>query len=167
MAGFISGRTARRSAPDLDFVEQKSWQNYLATVLRMTTMLNRQLIDAHQLSLVDVHLLEILDNAAGGTLQMGVLAEALSVPAPRLTRQIKRVEGRGLVLRTVSPDDRRCVLVAITDMGRTLLEQAMITYANQVRTHFLGQLTRPQTAAMATSCRQIGEALKRTGGTGS
>ncbi|UVO11584.1 MarR family transcriptional regulator [Mycobacterium sp. SVM_VP21] len=165
MAGVGAGHP-HRGVGGLDHREQKSWQNYLATVLRMTTMLNRHLIDAHQLSLVDVHLLEILDNAAGGTVQMGVLAEALSVPAPRLTRQIKRLGVRGLVLRTVSPDDRRCVLVAITTVGRTSLEQAMITYANQVRTHFLGQLTRPQMTAMATSCRQIGEALKQTGGTG-
>jgi len=165
MAGFIPGRTAR-TVPELDLAEHKSWQNYLATVLRMSTLLNRELTDAHQLSLADVQLLDLLDHAPVGSVQMGELAEALAALPSRLTRQIKRLEERGLVLREVSPHDRRCVVAAITDVGRTLLEQAMITYANAVRTHFLGQLTRPQMTAMATSCRQIGEALKWTGGTG-
>jgi len=52
MAGFLPGRTGR-GAPDLDIAEQKSWQNYLATVLRMTTLLNRELTDAHRLTLAE------------------------------------------------------------------------------------------------------------------
>lgn len=165
MAGFIPGRTGR-DTPGLDLAEHKSWQNYVATVLRMTTVLNRQLLDAHQLSLADVQLLEVLDNSAAGSVQMGDLSAALALLPSRLTRQIKRLEDRGLVLRAVSPHDRRCVVATITAMGRTLVGQAMITYANGVRTHFLGPLTRPQVAAMATACRQIGDALKRSGRSG-
>lgn len=162
MAGFIPGRTARGAA-ELDLAEHKSWQHYLATVLRMTTVLNRQLLDAHQLSLADVQLLDLLDSSPGGSVQMGNLADALRLLPSRLTRQIKRLEDRGLVRRETSPHDRRCVVATITDMGRTLVEQALITYANEVRTHFLGQLTRPQVAAMATTCRQIGEVLRPSG----
>ena len=57
MAGFIPGRSAR-GASELDLAEQKSWQHYLASVLSMNTVLNRQLLDAHRLSLADVQLLE-------------------------------------------------------------------------------------------------------------
>lgn len=160
MAGLIPGRIGR-GAPELDLAEHKSWQNYLATVLRMTTELNRQLTDAHQLSLADVHLLDLLDTSPAGSIAMGELAEAMASPPSRLTRQIRRLEVRGLVLRTVNPHDRRRVVATITDKGRTLVEEAMITYANEVRTHFLGPLTRPQIAAIAASCRQIGDALKR------
>jgi len=165
MAGFIPGRPGR-DAPGLDIAEHKSWQNYVATVLRMTTVLNRQLLVTHQLSLADVQLLEVLDNSAAGSVQMGDLSTALALLPSRLTRQIKRLEVRGLVLRAVSPHDRRCVVATITAMGRTLVGQAMITYAGAVRTHFLGPLTRPQIAAMAGACRQIGDALKGSGGAG-
>lgn len=94
---------------------------------------------------------------------MGELAEALAALPSRLTRQIKRLEDRGLVRREVSLHDRRCIKVTVTDTGRTLVEQAMITYASAVRTHFLGLLSRPQVAAMAVACGQIGVALKCPG----
>ncbi|UVO12345.1 MarR family transcriptional regulator [Mycobacterium sp. SVM_VP21] len=162
MAGFVPGRAAR-SEPGLDLAEQKSWQNYLATVLRMTTVLNRQLTDLHQLTLADVQLLEILGDAASGSVRMGDLAGALALLPSRLTRQVRRLEVRGLVLRAVNPQDRRCVVVTITDMGRNLLGQAMVTYANAVRVYFLAPLSRPQVGVMAVSCRQIGDALKRRG----
>ncbi|MEB3033844.1 MarR family winged helix-turn-helix transcriptional regulator [[Mycobacterium] nativiensis] len=160
MNGFVPGRTAG-GTPQLTFAEHKSWENYLATVLRMTSVLNRQLTDTHKLSLSDVHLLDLLDKSPDGSAQMSALAEALRSLPSRLTRQVRRLEGQGLVERAISPHDRRRVIVTITEAGRTLTEEAMTTYANEVRTHFLGPLTRPQIAAMATSCRQIGDGLKQ------
>ena len=52
-------------------------------------------------------------------------------------------------------------LATITEAGRTVVEQALSTYANEVRTNFLGPLTRPQIVAMASTCRQITDGLKR------
>lgn len=40
------------------------------------------------------------------------------------------------------------------------MRQAMLTYSNGVRAHFLGQLSRPQMAAMGENCRRISTALK-------
>ncbi|PQM49846.1 MarR family transcriptional regulator [Mycolicibacter virginiensis] len=163
MDGFISG-PIDGAATELSLAEQKSWQNYLAAVLHMNTALNRQLSSTHQLSLADVQLLDLLTKAPTGSIQMGELAIALMSLPSRLTRQVRRLESNGLVERTTSPQDRRRVLAAITETGRTLMEDAMITYANEVRTHFLGPLTRPQVSAVATTCRQISEALKHPHG---
>ncbi len=160
MDSFASTRSTG-GVPELSLAEQKSWQHYLSTVLHMTTLLNRQLSNVHQLSLADVQLLDLLGNAPTGSIQMGELAAALPSLPSRLTRQVRRLESAGLVERTVSPHDRRRVLAAITESGRSLVEEAMITYANEVRTHFLGPLTRPQITAVATTCKQIGDALKR------
>ena len=52
------------------------------------------------------------------------------------------------------------MLATITDEGRELLNLAMSTYGDGVRGHFLGRLSRPQTAAMGENCRRIGSALK-------
>lgn len=161
MSGFIPRRIGG-GAPELDLAEQKSWQNYLATALRMDAALNRKLTDTHQLSLADVQLLALLDDSPADGLQMGDLADALQSPPSRLTRQIRRLENKGLVLRAASPHDRRRVLASITDAGRTLAGEALVTYENEVRKHFLSPLTRPQIAAMATSCRQIADGLKRS-----
>jgi DNA-binding MarR family transcriptional regulator len=159
MGGLIAGRTASEM-PGLDIAEQKSWQNFLDSALRLSATLNRRLTDAHQLSLIDVRVLDMLDNAPDGSARMGDLAEALPSLPSRLTRQIRRLEMQGLVRRQASQDDRRGVMASITDDGRAVARQAMVTYAQSVRTYFLSQLSRPQIAAMGENCRRISAALK-------
>ena len=146
--------------PGLDIAEQKSWQNFLDSTLRMYSTLNRRLTDAHQLSLFDVRVLEMLDSAPAGCARMGDLAEALPSLPSRLTRQIRRLETQGLVRRKASRDDGRGVVAAITEDGRMAARQAMVTYAQGVRTYFLGQLSRSQIAAMGENCRRISAGLK-------
>jgi DNA-binding MarR family transcriptional regulator len=92
---------------------------------------------------------------------MGDLASALPALPSRLTRQIRRLETQELVERGASPEDRRGVLATITDKGRNLGEHAMVTYAHDVRTDFLGPLPRPQIGAMEDTCQRINAPLKR------
>jgi DNA-binding MarR family transcriptional regulator len=159
MADLIAGRTASEM-PGLDIAEQKSWQNFLDSTLRLYATLNRRLTDVHQLSLFDVRVLDMLDNAPAGRARMGDLAEALPSLPSRLTRQVRRLEVHGLVRREASRDDRRGVVASITEDGRTAARQAMVTYSQSVRTYFLGQLSRSQIAAMGENCRRISAALK-------
>lgn len=155
----IAGRT-ESDMPGLDIAEQRSWQNYLDSALRIYATLNRGLTEAHDLTLVDVRLLDLLDKSPTGSVRMGDLAEALMSLPSRVTRQIRRLEAAGLVTRTASPDDGRGVLATITKEGREVVEKAMVTYCQGVRTHFLSQLSRPQVAAMGENCRRISSALK-------
>jgi DNA-binding MarR family transcriptional regulator len=164
MGGIIAGRTAS-DMPGLDIAEQRSWQNFLDSALRIYATLNRGLTESHKLTLVDVRLLDMLDKSEGGSARMGDLAEALMSLPSRVTRQIRRLEAQGLVVRTASPDDGRGVLATITDDGRALVTKAMVTYCQEVHTHFLGQLSRPQMAAMGENCRRISSALKGSGST--
>src|SRR5271154_3323703 len=102
MAALIAGRTASEM-PGLDIAEQRSWQNFLDSALRLYATLNRGLAEAHQLNLVDVRLLDLLDKADRGSARMGDLAEALMSLPSRVTRQIRRLETQGLVRRAASP----------------------------------------------------------------
>jgi hypothetical protein len=52
------------------------------------------------------------------------------------------------------------VLASITEEGRVAVTEAMLTYGEGVRAHFLGRLSRPQVAAMGENCRRISVALK-------
>ncbi|HPY26183.1 MAG TPA: MarR family transcriptional regulator [Mycobacterium sp.] len=162
MGGIIAGRTASEM-PGLDIAEQRSWQNFLEAGLRLYGTLNRGLSEQHQLSLVDVRLLEILHRSETGSARMGDLAEQLLALPSRVTRQIRRLESSGLVQREASPDDGRGVLASITDQGRVIVEEAMVTYANGVRELYLGPLTRPQMSGMGENCRRISAALKNNG----
>ena len=160
MKGLIGGRTAS-DMPGLDIAEQKSWQNFLGTALRLYAVLNRRLMETHQLSLADVRLLHILSNSPGGSARMGDLRSALPALPSRLTRQIRRLEAQELVERGASPEDRRGVIATITAAGRTLCERAMVTYAHDVRSNFLGPLSRPQIGALQDTCQRIIAPLKQ------
>ncbi|OBI81321.1 MarR family winged helix-turn-helix transcriptional regulator [Mycobacterium sp. E740] len=159
MEGIIAGRTAG-DMPGLDIAEQRSWQNFLDSALRMYATLNRALVDTHHLTLNDVRLLDILDKSATGSARMGDLADGLMSLPSRVTRQIRRLELQGLVRRDASPDDGRGVLACITEDGRLAVRQAMTTYGEGVRAHFLDRLSRPQVAAMGENCRRISVSLK-------
>ena len=155
----IVGRTTS-AMPGLDIAEQRAWQNFLDSALRVYATLNRSLVDEHHLTLNDVRLMDVLARSAGGSARMGDLAEELMSLPSRVTRQIHRLETQSLVRRYSSPDDGRGVLAAITDRGRDVLTGAMVTYGRGVHEHFLAKLSRAQVAALSVSCHRVGDALK-------
>ncbi len=159
MEGIIGGRTAS-TMPGLDIAEQRAWQHFLDAALRLHATLNRELVEAHGLTLNDVRLLDVLADSPTGSARMGDLAEELTSLPSRVTRQIHRLETQRLVCRCSSPEDGRGVLATITDEGREALRAASSTYGDGVRVHFLSRLSRPQTTGMGESCRRIGVALK-------
>lgn len=165
MAGIIGGRT-ESGMPGLDIAEQRSWQSFLDSTLRLSVTMNRTLTEAHQLSLVDVRLLDMLDKSPAGAARMGDLADGLMSLPSRVTRQIRRLEAAGLVRRTASPEDGRGVLAAITDDGREAVRKAMVTYGQAVRAHFLSQLSRSQMVAVGDNCRRISLALNSSAAPG-
>lgn len=58
-----------------------------------------------------------------GPLRLTELAHAEKVSQPGMTQLVGRLEREGLVRRTASADDRRCVLVEATEAGIDLLER--------------------------------------------
>jgi DNA-binding MarR family transcriptional regulator len=162
MGGTIGGR--RDSVlPELDIAEERAWENFLDAALCISASLNRTLSEAHGLTLVDVRLLDILDKSETGSARMGDLSEQrLSLPS-RVTRQIRRLEDAGLVLREASPEDGRGVLAGITAEGRNVVAAAMVSYRDAVRERFLAPLTRPQVTAVGENCRRLIAAMKSSG----
>ena len=162
MEGLLAGRTPS-DMPGLDLGEMRSWQNFLEAALRMSATLNRGLVETHNLTLIDVRLLDILCKSPNGSARMGDLADGLMSLPSRVTRQIRRLEAQGFVRREASPDDGRGVLATITDPGRHAVTKAMITYSECVKLHFVSQLSRPQVAALGENCRRINAGLKLAG----
>ena len=59
-----------------------------------------------------------------GPLRMSELTQKLMTDKPYTTLIVDDLERRGLVLRTVHPDDRRCKVVTLTEAGRQVAAQA-------------------------------------------
>ncbi len=68
------------------------------------------------------NVLRILRGAEPSGLPTLMIAERMIERAPGVTRMIDRLEAKGLVVRDVRPNDRRCVYCRITEKGLNLLE---------------------------------------------
>lgn len=61
------------------------------------------------------------------------LAKGLMLSSAGVTSRIDRLERRGLVRRLDDPDDRRGVIIELTDEGRDVVDEAVAALANSDR----------------------------------
>ncbi len=76
------------------------------------------------ISMTQLHVMHLLERH--GELAMSRLAETLDVSLSAATGLIDRIEERGFVERVRVPEDRRIVLVRITEAGRQMLEDVEV-----------------------------------------
>ncbi len=73
------------------------------------------------LTLPQFHLLKLI--SLNGSHQVGEVAQFLGVSPPAATKNIDKLEGLGLVVRTPSDDDRRATLLSSSRKGRGLVKR--------------------------------------------
>lgn len=73
-------------------------------------------------------------------LRLGELAAREVVSAPSMTRTVSDLERRGLVRRLGDPDDKRSVLVELTEEGEQLVREAR-SHRAELLAAMLGDLT--------------------------
>ncbi|MBY4608412.1 MarR family transcriptional regulator [Rhizobium sp. 9T] len=124
----------RRERPDLD-VEP---MGILGRLKRLGTHLGREVeavLLKHGLSTSSFDVLATLRRSgAPHRLSPGELLEMTMVSSGTMTNRIDQLEKAGFVERIVNPDDRRSVLIALTDKGFATVEEAVGAHvANQQR----------------------------------
>ena len=105
------------------------------------------------------HLLAMLDRH--GEMAMSRVADVLDVSLSNASGLIDRLEERGLVERIRVPDDRRVVLVQLTQAGRQTLKDAEVLKDEMVG-RVLGRLTRKQLERVVEVMGDIKEAARVT-----
>ncbi len=108
------------------------------------------------LSMTHWHVLILL--ARHGEISMSRLADVLGVSLSNATGLIDRLEERGLVDRVRVPDDRRVVLVRVSDQGRVQLAEVDLLREEVVR-GLLGRLDAEQLERLAASLHDVRDAL--------
>jgi DNA-binding MarR family transcriptional regulator len=111
--------------------QQRIWRSYLTMTSRLQTAMHRQLQQDCELSLADYDVLVALSER--GPQRMRDLGEALAWEQSRVSHQLGRMRGRGLVVRHGSDDDRRGATIDLTDNGRAALRAAAPGHAELVR----------------------------------
>ena len=101
------------------------------------------------LSVPQYNVLRILRGAGGEGLPSGRITERMLSRLPDITRLVDRLEAEGFVTRVRSDEDRRVVLIRITDAGLKRLEELDRPMLDFHATQFaaltraeLGELTR-------------------------
>lgn len=98
--------------------------NLVRTSNRFLTEADRRRRTVTDLSATSCQVLAVLDGA-GEPLAPGVIAERLLITTGTITSLIDTLERRDLVRRGPHPEDRRKILVAITDAGQQIVDRVL------------------------------------------
>jgi len=101
--------------------ELDSWLSVVRLMTWLPWSIDQQLQRDSKLGMVEYQVLAMLSESPERTKRMSSLAEVTNASLSRLSRVVKRLEERGLVRREPHPDDRRKLLVDITDKARVLV----------------------------------------------
>jgi DNA-binding MarR family transcriptional regulator len=112
------------------------------------------------ISMIHLHVLLLLDT--DGPLSMSRLAENVDVSLPSATGIVSRMEERGLLRRIHGEDDRRLVMVQLTDGGRAALEKADY-FRRQHITRAVGTLSESQLTNLLRAVRDLRAGFERAG----
>ena len=137
--------------------QQRVWRGYLTMTSRLQTAMHRQLQQDCELSLADYDVLVVLSER--GPQRINELADALAWEQSRLSHQLRRMRGRGLVNRQDSGEDRRGATVDLTDAGRAEIQAAAPGHVELVRTAVFDGLSAAQLRALGSVIETVVERL--------
>jgi DNA-binding MarR family transcriptional regulator len=127
-------------------------------VLREMKCVGSQRLLRRGVSMSNLHVMSMLERH--GELSMSGIAEALDVSLSNATGLVDRMEERGLVERARVPDDRRVVLVRLTDAGRSALEEIEV-FRDEAVGRIVDQLDERQLTRLATTLADLRAAVAR------
>ena len=142
--------TVNLSDPEMD-----AWQALLHAHHKITTLLDAELRQTHQLTWAEYDVLLRLAKATGRTLTMTELAKRIMISPSGLTRVVDGLEKRGFVKRSRSADDARVVSASLTESGRDKVKRAAQTHLRGIREHFTGRLSASQLREVAAALQVI------------
>jgi DNA-binding MarR family transcriptional regulator len=140
--------------------QQQVWRAYLEMASRLQTAMHRQLQQDCELSLSDYDVLVALSER--GPLRINELGDALAWEQSRLSHQLRRMRGRGLVQRHGSGDDRRGATVELTPSGRAALDAAAPGHVELVRSVVFDGVPEAQLKAFGSVIETVTSRLRRT-----
>jgi DNA-binding MarR family transcriptional regulator len=145
--------------PSAEYACARVWAALTTAHALITEHLGAALQEACGLSINEFELLLRLQAGPGGQGQrLGRLNAAVRITQPSVSRAVARMETRGWLRRTSTPDDGRAVLITITAAGREKLRTAVPVHAAAIREFLLDQLTPDEHDALTRALTRVAEA---------
>ncbi len=143
------------TTPWLSPAEQDAWRTFVRLRQKLDARLVRDLQAHSKLSGADYEILVALTDTADGRQRFQDLAKTVEWEQSRLSHQIARMIKRGLVAREECAEDARGVFVAITPVGREVIEAAAPQHAATVRRLVIDALSPDELATLARISSRI------------
>ena len=135
--------------------QQELWRKWLHAHTSFNTALGRQLAKESGLSLAEYEVLVSLSEAPDQRLRMAMLAEKIQWDRSRLSHQIARMAGRGLVMRVSCPEDGRGAFVELAPAGLSAIQGAAPGHVAQVRELLFDRLTEEEVTQLHAILNKI------------
>jgi DNA-binding MarR family transcriptional regulator len=132
----------------------RAWRLYFESALALHDVLDAELERDAGISLRWYDALVHLEETPDG-LRMNELAERILYSKSGFTRVVDRLEDAGLVRRIRPENDRRSILVVLTDQGRNTLEQARRHHRHAIEQHFSRHLADTDIRALTRAFEKV------------
>lgn len=132
----------------------RAWRLYLESALALFDILDTELERDAGIPMRWYDVLVQLEEAPEG-LRMNELAERILYSKSGFTRVVDRMEETDLVRRVRPDNDRRSILVVLTDTGRETMETARRHHRNAIDQHFSQHLTDNDIKALTRALEKI------------
>jgi len=126
-----------------------AWQAYQRMRLQLNGRISRELHRHTGLSEADFDILFFLEESPDGSVRSIALRCGLEWEKSRLSHQLRRMEGRGLITKSAD------AVVQLTDKGREQIATARACHGAAVRRYFGDVLTDEQLAVLTTISDQV------------
>lgn len=154
-------RSARPAPDDGDWLDDDQLRHWIPLVAMLEVLpaaLDAQLRRDADMNLFEYSILAGLSDAPDHTMGMSDLAVFASGSLSRLSHAIRRLEGRGWVLRTPTGVGRN-VTVTMTELGAATMRRCAPGHVAEARRLVIDVLSPAQLAALGRASRRILDAV--------
>ena len=132
----------------------RAWRLYFESALALVDVLDAELERDAGIPLRWYDVLVQLEETPNG-LRMNELAERILYSKSGFTRVVDRMEEAGLVRRVRPENDRRSILVVLTDEGRKTMEEARRHHRHAIDQHFSRHLADTDIKALTRGLEKV------------
>ena len=114
-------------------VERDAWLALVSVTTLLPAALDSELQVQAKITLFDYNVLAMLSEAPERIFAMSELASRTSASLSRLSHVVKKLEGRGWVQRSRSPEDARVTIAQLSDEGWEMVQTLAPEHVGSVR----------------------------------
>lgn len=144
--------------------EQRMWRRYRDVNQLLDLAIERQLQRDASMSQSDYSVLVSLSEADGRGLRARDLGSVLGWDRSRVSHQVRRMEGRGLVAKGECAEDGRGTIVTLTEEGAEAISRVAPKHVEKVRELFVDVVTEDEISALTDIYERVASRIGEVDG---